>query len=134
MLSRDINNMKCSTCYAIQVSYQSILKHFHFFYLENKFTTCAKFPIFMLCPFYNFSWVVVSTLTYTHQKSYFSFQSLVGTICRIKSRKFPSDTPGGWFTRLLIERGPMPRCAIIRSSTSTDSKTNKPCRNTSPNQ
>ena len=93
-----------------QVSYQSILKHFHFFYLKvssllvhnSQFPSCVNFIIFL--------WVVVPTHTYTHQNHFSHFKVMSVIPVGFSSRKFSSDTSGGWFTRLLIERGPMPRC------------------------
>ena len=78
-----------------------LLKHFKTFLslcYKNRFTITysnISFPLLHPMFIYNFLWVVVPTHTFTHRKSYFSFQSLVGTICRIKSRKLPSDTSGG---------------------------------------
>ena len=59
---------------------------FHFLYLENRFTNCALFQFPSYVKFYKFYWVVISTLTNTHQSSHFSFQNLVGTICRLSHR------------------------------------------------
>ena len=103
------------------MSYQNILKSFSFSLRKSRFTTCALFQFPSYVQFYKFLWVVVSTHTYTHQKSYFSFQSHVGTIRRL----LVTEVPGGWFTRLLIERGPMPRCATHITHLLNRLKTNK---------
>ena len=67
MLSRVETTMQMvPTCMQVRVSYQSILKHFPFFYVKSMFTTCAQFQFPSYIQFYKFHWVVVSTLTYTH--------------------------------------------------------------------
>ena len=50
---------------------KSMLKYFHFFYLESKFTTCALFQFPSYVHFTSFLWVVVPTHTYTHQNHVF---------------------------------------------------------------
>ena len=79
------------------VSYQSILKHFHFFYLENKFTTCALFQFPSYVHFTSFFGLLFQ-LTHTHTKNHvFSFQSLVGIIRRL----LITEVPVGHFRRLI---------------------------------
>ena len=70
---------------------KAYLKHFHFFYLENKFTTCAfsNFPSYI--HFTSFFGLLFQ-LTHTHTKNHvFSFQSHVGISVGHLIRKFPSD-------------------------------------------
>ena len=79
------------------------------------FATCAYFPFPSYVPFTIFFGLLFQ-LTHTHTKIMFSHNKVMSVISvGFSSRKFPSDTSGGWFTRLLIERGPMPRCATNTS-------------------
>ena len=111
MLSRNNNNMNETICYAIPVSYQTYLKSFPFLYFKVGSLRVHNSNFHPMTNFTSFHWVVVSTLT-THIKTIsLIFKVLSVLSVGFSSREFPSDTPGGWFTRLLIEKGPMPRCA-----------------------
>ena len=112
-----------------------IKNNFSISLFQSRFTTSAQFQFPSYVQFYKFSLGCCFHSHNSHQNHLSHFQSLVGTICRL----LVTGVPVGYSRRLVYStpnrEGPYALLRNNRSSTSTDSKkTNKPCRNTSPNQ